>query len=97
MAKKKKATTEEKIERQASEEELRIAFDGPAIAANRYFINVGPAGVRIAFTEQRPPSPPIFRSAVMLAHQDAVNLKNLLVVLLKDVEEKIAAAAKENG
>lgn len=93
----KNAASEEKLSRPVSEAEMRIAFEGSAIATNRTFITLGPGGVRIAFAEQQGASPPVFRSAVMLAYQDAISFKDVLTNLLKDVEEKIAAAAKENG
>jgi hypothetical protein len=42
--------------RQLDEEELKIAFDGPAVLANRCLLTLGPDGVRIAFTVSHPVS-----------------------------------------
>ena len=50
-----------------SEEELQIAFSGPAVAANKVYVTLNPAGVRITFTEQRNPKVvPVFRTAVLV-------------------------------
>ena len=65
-----------------SNAELDIAFSGPAIASNRFFVTVGPT-VRIAFCEQLGPViGPKFRTAVSLPIQDAVALMELLKQLL---------------
>ncbi|MGD9544983.1 MAG: hypothetical protein AB7F41_17115 [Methylocystis sp.] len=79
-----------------SDAEFEVAFSGPAPAANRFYIVVGPGGVRIAFAEEpRPGKPSHFRSAVMLPHQDAIKLANLLKTMLATLEEQIATASDE--
>jgi hypothetical protein len=81
-----------------SEDELQIAFSGPAIASNKVYVTLSPGGIRIAFTEQRTSAAqPSFRSAVMMNFQDAIALRNLLSQILANVEpelEKAIAASK---
>jgi hypothetical protein len=73
--------------------ELDIAFSGPAIASNRFFVTVGPT-VRIAFCEQLGPNiGPKFRTAVSLPAQDAIALAELLKQLLAPIEAQIKAAS----
>lgn len=82
----------------ASQAELDIANSGPALLSNRFYISVGPFGVRIAFTEQlNPDKPPAFRTAVVMSIQDGINLSKVMQDLLRDAEaniEKITAAAQ---
>lgn len=89
-----KGADSEKPSSKATEEELAVAFSGPAIAANRMFVTIGSGGARIAFSEQQRANLPVFRSAVMLSVQDAISLKNLLADLLKEIEEKLPEAGK---
>ncbi|MCI0564218.1 MAG: hypothetical protein MN733_37560 [Nitrososphaera sp.] len=77
--------------RPLNEEELKIAFEGPAILANRCLLTLGNDGVRIAFTEQDRDKQLHFRSAVLLSIPQAISLKNTLTNLLREVEEQIAA------
>lgn len=82
-----------------SGEERNVPFDGPALLANKFYITVGPT-VRIAFAEQGSPDAiPNFRTAVSLAHSDAIQLADLLKDLLKDIEEQIKKlqAAESNA
>lgn len=70
-------------------DELKIAFDGPALASNRFFVTAGPGGIRIAFTEQwRDDAPPMFRCAAIVPIQDAIQLKDLLERSLKQLEDQ---------
>jgi hypothetical protein len=79
-------------ETDASPEEVSVAFKGPAILTNKFYVTVGPS-VRIAFCEQNGPNHvPQFRNAVSLAHQDAIELADLLKRLLKDIEQQINEA-----
>lgn len=56
---------------------------------NRFFITVGPV-VRIAFAEQWGPSGRLIpRTAVALAHADAIALKNVLGALLGGIEKDL--------
>lgn len=77
--------------------ELQAALDGPAVAANRFVVTVGPS-VRVAFLEQLPGTPPRFRSAVSLTHDDAVDLARVLGGLLASTQHPKAdpgAASEE--
>jgi hypothetical protein len=77
-----------------SPDDLSIAFSGPATLANRFFITLGPTGARIAFAEQATPdTPSIFRVAVVLPFQDALELTRVLGVLLAPVKDALAKAA----
>ena len=79
-----------------SPEELDIAFSGPAPAANRFFINVNSAGVRIAFTEQVPNSSKnYFRCAAVLSVGDAIQLHKVLRNLLAPFEQAMEKAGDE--
>ncbi len=65
---------------------------GPALFANRFFVTMTPAGARIAFAETVfTDRPTAFRSAVVLAFQDAIELKKLLESMLKPIEDALAA------
>jgi hypothetical protein len=71
----------------ATDAELAVAYRGPAVLANRFYVSLGSSGVRIAFAEQSSPATtPIFRSAVTLSSQDGATLCKLLQTLLKDAE-----------
>ena len=86
--------------RPLTEEELKTAYDGPAIAANRCLIMLGENGLRITFAEQDREGALHFRNAVALSIQQGISLKDTLSRLLGNVEEQIAAAevaAKGNG
>ncbi|CAN0564351.1 unnamed protein product, partial [Laminaria digitata] len=57
----------------------QVAGYGPALHANRIIASNLAAGLRIAFLEQRGEQvPATFRTAVMLAHDDAVQLRDLI-------------------
>ena len=80
--------------RQPSEEELEVAFSGPAILANRFYVTLGPTGARIAFAEQQSSEKDAeFRSAVILPFQDALALSTILATLLGPLSEVIAKQA----
>ncbi len=84
--------------RAVSEQELEVAFSGPATAANRVYVTIGPLGVRIAFSEQRGPDKTAhFRTAVILSIQDGILLRDVLSKTLKGAEAAIekATAAPE--
>jgi hypothetical protein len=84
---------EEKVQA-VTDAEFEVAFSGPAPAANRFYVVIGPGGVRIAFAEEpRAGKSSHFRSAVMLPHQDAIKLANLLKTMLAPLEEQIAKAS----
>ena len=94
------AEAKDSAKRDVTNEEMGIAFEGPAIFTNRVFITIGSGGVRIAFTEDRQDALAAFRSAVILPIQSAISLKNILGELLKEHEEQIAdmeATAKDDG
>lgn len=64
-----------------TDHELREAFIGPAVRANKIYLSPMDDGatVRLAFMEQHGDAvPPIFRSAVILSQSDAIALRNLL-------------------
>ena len=66
---------------------MRTIFSGPAIASNKIYATIGPAGVRITFCEQAgPTAPPIFRMAALLSFPDAFALRDLLIRQLEHVE-----------
>lgn len=67
----------------AAGNEVDIAFSGPAIATNKFFVTVHDTFVRVTFTEQAgPDSAPLFRSAVVMSRADAYSLGELLLRLV---------------
>lgn len=81
--------------RKPSEIELETSNAGPAIFSDRLVIRVGGPGVRIAFCEESDPGkPPMFRSAVLLSIPTALQLRDLLVSMLKEPEEALEAMKK---
>jgi hypothetical protein len=80
------------VKKKVLEEECKIAYSGPAVAANRSYVSLSSGGARLAFTEQQGKSLPVFRNAVMLSFQEAIALKNVLADLLKDIEAKTTTA-----
>ena len=71
-------------------EDLKAAFEGPAIYVDRVMVMVG-ATVRLAFVEQTAAGP-IFRAAVALPHQTAIEFAKILNGSLADVERQFAEA-----
>ncbi|MEX1179863.1 MAG: hypothetical protein WEB63_03490 [Cucumibacter sp.] len=77
--------TEEKPKegvRTIAPDEMVVAFSGPALRANRFFITINEGVARVAFAEQGPGVPPAFRSAVALDFTTAESLVNVLRTLL---------------
>ena len=71
----------------ATDEEMSVAFSGPAPGANRFWVTLGQPGVRIAFTEQVPnTNQQFFRTAVTLHPTDAISLYKTLAHLLQGIE-----------
>ena len=76
-----------------SEQELEIAFLGPAMAANQFYVTVSASAVRIAFAEQSgPDKAPHFRTAAILSIRDGIGLRDLLSEMLKDAEAAVEKA-----
>lgn len=67
------------------------SFEGPAPAANRFFLTIAPQTARLAFIEMAPDDagiPPRFRSAVSLSHQDLAQLRDLLNTMIPQAPTK---------
>lgn len=81
--------------------ETAVAFSGPAVLANRTYVSLVAAGVRLSFTEQDQPNSPVhFRTAVVLSAADAIAFKNVLAVVVADIEKQLQEHVKkeqENG
>ncbi len=76
--------------RALSQKELEIAFSGPAVLTNRFYVTIGAYGIRISFTEvQNNDADPVFRTGCVMCIQDGIRLKNLLQEMLKDVEAEL--------
>jgi len=74
-------------------EEHEMSFSGPATLVNRFFVTTGPAGVRLAFAEQRNPETlPIFRTAIITSYQDAISFWKLLEGMLAPIEQQLQNA-----
>jgi len=97
MAKEKEVSSEEVdgSRRPLSEEELEVAWSGPAVHSNRFYVNMGPT-IRLSFCEQATPNArPLYRTGVVMSIQDAIALANLLKDMLREVEADIAKAVEE--
>ncbi len=79
----------------ALDDDVKTAFAGPAIHANRMIWTVSDAGVRLAFLESFPDKvPAMFRTAVLLSFADAAALREQLAAALTN---KMASSAKPTG
>jgi hypothetical protein len=75
------------------EAELREIFSGPALHTNKFYATNLAAGLRIAFMEAMlEPVQPQFRTAVILAYQDAIALRDLLTHQLREIEPQLKQA-----
>lgn len=73
--------------------EIRAAFEGPAVYADRFIVTTNQAGLRIGFMEtDNRGSPAHFRTAVILSYPDAIELSKLIRSLLTDIEKQIEEA-----
>jgi hypothetical protein len=99
MADAGKADTDKLVS--SSEDDLQIVFSGPAVAANKIFVTLSSAGIRLTFTEQRNPKvAPVFRTAALVSIPDAISLRDLLSKVLREIEPQIQdaiAAARKGG
>lgn len=70
--------------RSVSNDEMEIAYAGPALLANKFYVSINPAGVRIAFAELHPQlNSPVFRTAVLLPFPDALALLQITSELIE--------------
>lgn len=68
--------------------EVAIAYAGPAIYSDRFYLKVNHAGGRLAFLEQGPAgSGPRFRAAVAMDHSGLRALRDLIDRLLPPPNE----------
>ncbi len=73
-------------------------LSGPALAANKFWIQTGPSGVLIAFSEQALVGMDFqFRGAVILSYPDAIDLKNILTEALARFEQHPEHGEKPKG
>ncbi len=77
-----------------TEEELSVAFEGPAVNASRVFVSLMPSGVRLSFVEQHQSTPLRFRGAFIVPLPVAISLKDVLTNQLADLEVQIKAATE---
>lgn len=78
-------------------DELDIVFGGPAVASNKFYINVSAGGIRITFAESAEGlAKAKFRSAVMLSFQDAISFSGLIAKVV-DEHFEIAEAKRGGG
>ena len=67
---------------QASQEQIELAFSGPALLSNKVYITVTHAGMRLAFMEGSSSGQEYLRTAVLLPFQDAFAFSDLLAKML---------------
>jgi len=78
-----------------SENELEISYSGPALATIRFFASVGVGGMRLAFAEQHSSDmKPKFRTAIITSIPHALELRDLLNNMLKNVTVESVAAGQ---
>jgi hypothetical protein len=78
-----------------TDQELIIAFGGPAFHTNKIYASLLPMGVRVAFMEQLGDKvPATFRTAVFLNLQDAFALRDLLSKVLENVKLETGVVPK---
>ena len=78
-----------------TDEDLVASFSGPAVLSNKIVLTKTPSGVRLAFLEmQVGKMPPSFRAGVILGYENAIALKDLLILHLKEIEVQIKGAVK---
>jgi hypothetical protein len=66
--------------------EWDVAFEGPALSINRYFLVSTGGNLRIAFCEQQEPGRPLhYRTAVIMPHAEALALADLIKGFLKPI------------
>jgi hypothetical protein len=91
----------EKTEVQSvTDTEMTAVLNAPSIFSNKFYITIGPGGVRISFAETHPQvEAPQVRASVTLPHADAFALRDILSELLEHnvrvVEVGEAALAQE--
>jgi hypothetical protein len=67
----------------ATTDEAAIAFSGPALFTNKFYLSGMGANVRLAFAEQsNKTATPIFRAAVIMTTNDLVQLRNVIDFVL---------------
>ena len=77
------------------ENELEVAFSGPALATNQFFVSIGVDAMRLAFAERHGPDmKPKFRTAVIMSIPAAMKLCDLLNRKLKKVTGESAASGQ---
>ncbi len=77
--------------------EMDAMMSGSAIYANRFVALTTPSGVRVAFMETAPDSDEfLFRSAVLLSYQDAIELRNLLSGIVEPVEKQLSTVSSKS-
>ncbi len=80
-----------------SRKDADVANSGPAVWANKFLAVLGPM-VKLVFMEQGGPEEPVFfRAAVVMSHQDAIALKNMLTGMLAEVEKQLQAVQAGGG
>lgn len=83
----------EPARKELPQEELDVAYAGPAILANKFYVSITAGGARIAFCElQKAGTMPIFRSAIVVPFPDAIALADLI----KDLISKNVHMVVEN-
>ena len=78
------------IFRPLSEAEVDMAYSGPAVLSNKFYVSVSGMGARIAFAEESEGRPAVFRTAVFLSLPDAVSLSKVLKELIKEIDGPIS-------
>lgn len=80
------------IQADVSVAETKAAYSVAAVASNKFVVNIGHPGVRIAFGEFHPDlEVPEFHTAVTMHPLDAISLYKLLQGLLKEIEDEFRA------
>lgn len=75
------------IVKPVSDNEMEVAYSGPAYFTNKFYITATGVTARIAFTEQAPPNQePQFRTAVAMTLADLIKLGELIQGMTANVQ-----------
>jgi hypothetical protein len=81
-----------------SEVDLAGIAAAPAAYANRFFVSLYGPIAKVTFGEQQPDNSAVMRTSVVLTIGDLIELRDLLTIMLKDVERpSVDASSQVNG
>jgi hypothetical protein len=86
-----------KIRKNIAPEELKIAFSGPALFTNKFYLTITGPIARIAFTETHPNLSPTYRTAVSMTLDDLLRLRDVIDNLASDFQQVAITVEEKDG